>query len=58
MENQALLIRRNAFLILNLGFDIFDTVAAFDLKSDGLSSQGFTLEDLHVFFLSGFACYE
>ena len=38
-EDQTLLVRRNAFLILDLGLDIVDGIAGFDLKSDGLSGQ-------------------
>lgn len=30
-KNQALLIRRNAFLVLNLGLDIIDGIAGLDL---------------------------
>lgn len=39
-ENQTLLIRRNAFLILNLRLDIIDSVARLNLESDGLASEG------------------
>ena len=42
-----LLIRRNAFLILDLGFHILDGVTGLHLKGDGLPSQGLH-EDLHV----------
>ena len=38
-ENQALLIRRNAFLILNLGLDVVDGIAGLDLQSDGLAGD-------------------
>ena len=34
-ENEALLIRRDAFFILNLGFDIVDSVGGLNLKGDG-----------------------
>ena len=45
-KNQALLIRGNAFLILNFGFDIIDRVRGFHIKGDGLASQSFH-ENLH-----------
>ena len=38
-EDQALLIGRNALLILNLGLDIIDSVAGLDLKGDGLAGN-------------------
>jgi len=38
-EDQTLLVRRNAFLILDLGLNIIDGVGGFDLKSDGLSCE-------------------
>lgn len=40
-KNQSLLIRWNAFLVLDLGFDIVNGVGRFDIQSDGLSSEGF-----------------
>lgn len=46
-EDQTLLIRRNALLVLNLGLDIVDGVAGLDLQSDGLARESF-YEDLHV----------
>ena len=39
-ENQALLIRGNTLLVLNLGLDIVDGIAGFNLEGDGLSGQG------------------
>ena len=36
-EDKTLLIRRDSFLILDLGFDIVDGVAGFDIQSDGLA---------------------
>ena len=45
-ENQPLLVWGNALLVLNLGLDIVDGVGAFDLKGDGLPSEGLD-EDLH-----------
>ena len=38
-EDQALLVRGDALLILDLGLDIIDGVGGLDLKSDGLASQ-------------------
>src|SRR4051794_24673757 len=36
-EDQALLVRRDAFLILNLRLDIVDGVGGLNLQGDGLS---------------------
>jgi len=33
-ENQALLIRRNAFLVLDLAFDVINRIAGLDLEGD------------------------
>lgn len=38
-ENQTLLIRRNALLVLNLRLHIVDRVGRLDLKSNGLPSN-------------------
>ena len=38
-EDQALLIRGNSFLVLNLALDVVDGVGGLDLKSDGLASD-------------------
>ena len=38
-ENQTLLVRRNALLVLNLRLDVVDGVGGFDLKGDGLSGD-------------------
>ncbi len=38
-KNQSLLIRRNALLVLNLGLDIVNRVAGFDIESNGLASK-------------------
>jgi hypothetical protein len=46
-EYQPLLVRWDAFLVLDLGLDILDGVTGLDLKSDGLARQGLH-EDLHV----------
>jgi hypothetical protein len=39
-EDQTLLIRRDPLLVLDLGLDVLDRVARFDLESNGLSSEG------------------
>ena len=46
-EDESLLIWRNTFLILDLGFDVLDGVCWLDIKGDGLTSQGLD-EDLHT----------
>ncbi len=46
-EDQALLIGRNAFLILNLRFHVVDGVGGLDLKGDSLARQRLD-EDLHA----------
>jgi hypothetical protein len=38
-KNEALLIRRNAFLVLYFGLDIVDSVGRFDLESNRLTRQ-------------------
>jgi hypothetical protein len=45
-EDKSLLIWRNTFLILNLGFDVFNGVCWLNIKSDGFTSKGLD-EDLH-----------
>jgi hypothetical protein len=45
-ENQALLVRRDALLILNLRLDIVNSVAGLDLQGDGLARESLD-EDLH-----------
>jgi len=46
-ENEALLIRGDAFLVLDLALDIIDRIAGLNLKSDGLSSESLD-KDLHA----------
>jgi hypothetical protein len=46
-EDQTLLIRRDAFLILDLLLDLIDGVSRLDLKSDRLAGEGLN-ENLHV----------
>ena len=48
-EDQPLLVRRDALLVLNLGLDIVNGVAGLDIQGDGLASQGLH-KDLHGFF--------
>ena len=38
-KDQALLVRRNAFLVLNLRFDVVDGIARLDLEGDGLAGD-------------------
>ena len=38
-KDEALLVRRNAFLVLDFGLDIVDCIIAFALQCDRLSSQ-------------------
>lgn len=49
-KDQSLLVRRDAFLVLDLGLDIVDCVARFDLEGNGLTRQGL---DEAVGFMSG-----
>merc|ERR1712012_962454 len=46
-KNQPLLVWGNAFLVLDLSLDIFNGVRWFNLKSDGLASQGLD-KNLHT----------
>jgi len=46
-EDQALLVGRNAFLVLNLSLYVFDSIGGLDFKSNSLSGKGL-YEDLHV----------
>ena len=39
-EDQALLVRWNALLVLDLALDIVDRVARLDLERDGLAREG------------------
>ena len=45
-EDEALLIRRDAFLVLDLGLDVVDGVVGFNFKGDVLASKS-SNEDLH-----------
>merc|ERR1711963_1365486 len=46
-EDQSLLVWGNSLLVLDLGLDILDGVRGFNLKGDGLASEGLD-EDLHT----------
>jgi len=46
-EDQALLVRRDPFLVLDLGLDVGDGVAALDLQRHRLPGEGLH-EDLHL----------
>ena len=46
-EDQALLVRGNALLVLDLGLDVVDGVGRLHLKGDGLPRKGLD-EDLHL----------
>ena len=46
-EDQSLLIWRDAFLVLDLGFDVLNGVCWFDIEGDGLTSESLD-EDLHT----------
>jgi hypothetical protein len=39
-KDQALLVRGNAFLVLDFGFDIVDCIRTFNLKGDSLAREG------------------
>jgi len=45
-EDQALLVGRDALLVLDLGLDVVDRVRGLDLQGDGLTREGLH-EDLH-----------
>merc|ERR1712054_238496 len=46
-KDQTLLIRWNAFFVLDLGLDVINGVACLNVKSDGFAGQGLH-EDLHA----------
>ena len=52
-EDKALLIGRDAFLVLDLGLHVLDGVGLLDVEGDGLAGEGFD-EDLHDEFLVSF----
>jgi hypothetical protein len=46
-EDEALLVRRDALLVLDLGLDVLDRVRALHLQGDALAGEGLH-EDLHL----------
>lgn len=50
-KDKTLLIRRDAFLVLNFSLDVVDSIRRLYFKSDSLASEGFD-EDLHCEKLS------
>ena len=46
LEDQALLVGRDALLVLDLGLDVVNGVRGLDIEGDGLAGQGLD-EDLH-----------
>jgi hypothetical protein len=46
-EDESLLIWWDTFLVLDLGLDVLDGICWLDIKSDGLTSEGFD-ENLHL----------
>jgi len=46
-EDETVLIRRNSFLVLDLGLDVLDGVRALDLEGDGLAGESLD-ENLHT----------
>ena len=51
-EDEALLVRRDAFLVLDLSLDIVDGVRGLDLQGDSLAGEGLH-EDLHLKWTEG-----
>ncbi len=45
-KDESLLVWRNSFLVLDLGFHVVDSVSGLDVESNGLSSQSLD-ENLH-----------
>jgi len=46
-KDESLLIRRDTFLVLDLGLNVLNRVRRLNIKSDGLSGQGLD-ENLHT----------
>ena len=46
-KDKTLLVRWDSFLVLDLGLDVLDGIGRLNLKSDGLSGEGFN-KDLHT----------
>ena len=49
-KDEALLVGRDALLVLNLGLDALNRVRTLHIKGNGLASQGLH-KDLHISFL-------
>ena len=49
-ENEALLIGRDALLVLDLSLDVVDGVGRLDLEGDGLAGESLH-EDLHLWIV-------
>lgn len=50
-KDETLLIRRNAFLVLNLGFHILDRVGRLDIERNGFAREGLDKNLNHLCFL-------
>jgi len=46
-KNESLLVWRDSFFVLDLGFDVLNGVCWFNIEGDGLTSEGLN-EDLHT----------
>ena len=55
-EDEALLVGRNALLVLDLGLHVVNGVGRLDLESDSLTREGLD-EDLHVVFGCEVVCF-
>ena len=55
-EDESLLVRRDAFFVLDLGLDVIDGVRSLNFESDGFSGEGFD-KDLHVWLMNEFSIH-
>ena len=55
-KNEALLIRRDTLLVLDLLLHVLNGVRGFDIQCDSFAGQGLD-EDLHAHFFSGVSCF-
>ena len=51
-KDETLLIRRNTFLVLDLGLDIVNGIGRLDIQGDGLSCQSL-YENLRIHRIAG-----
>ena len=51
-ENEALLIRRDAFLVLNLRLDRLDRIGRLNVQRNGLARESFHKDLRHLGFVS------